>query len=308
MPGIGIILNPHSRSNRKNPDRIKRLGFIVGDKGSCKMTQDILDIPAIIHEFKEKKIDILGISGGDGTNHCTLTTMIEEYGDTPLPKIAFLRGGTMNAIPNALGIHGSPEQILSNLIIKYHNDELFETTKVNLLNVNGKYGFLFGNGLISRFIELFYRNKTGPLGAFWLFAKVTVGILINSLTARELTERFNAKVVVDGKEWRFKNFVFVGGGTMEDFVFGFKPFYRARSKADHFQLIGGAGSPFQVLSSLRKILFSKPPNRRFYEDDIAKEVDIYTDKPQHYMVDGDMQEETSHINLKIGPLLEIIIR
>ena len=98
MSGIGIILNPHSRSNRQNPERIKRLGFIVGDKGSCKLTNDIRDLPEIVHEFREKQIDILGISGGDGTNHCTLTTFINEYKDTPLPTIAFLRGGTMNAI------------------------------------------------------------------------------------------------------------------------------------------------------------------------------------------------------------------
>lgn len=308
MSGIGIILNPHSRSNRKNPERIKRLGFIVGEKGSCKLTKDIMDIPEIIHEFKEKKIDILGISGGDGTNHCTLTTLINEYGDAPLPKIAFLRGGTMNAIANALGIHGSPEQILSNLIFKYHEEQEFETTQVNILNVNGKYGFLFGMGLISRFIERYYENKGGPLAAFWLFVKVGFETLFNCGRAPEMYERFDAQVTVDGKSWDFKNYTFIDAGTMESFCFGFKPLYNARKKPDYFHVMGCTATPRGVLSTLPRTLLSKPQLKKYYEDSIAQKVTIKLNKPMTYMMDGDMQAAIDVINLEIGPRVTIIIR
>lgn len=307
MPGIGIILNPHSRSNRKNPERIKRLGFIVGDKGSCQQTQDIADIPTIIHEFKEKDIEILGISGGDGTNHCTMTTLINEYGDKPLPKIAFLRGGTMNAIANALDIHGSPEQILSNLILKYHEEQKFETSEVDLLNVNGLYGFLFGNGLISRFINLYYKNKSGPLGAFLLLNRVMFGAVCGLPLARELTERFDAEVTVDGQKWGYKNFVFIDAGTMESFCFGYRPFYRARTKPGYFQVMGCSANPRQVLAGFPRILMGKPPKRN-YEDSLARDVQIRLAKPQDYMLDGDMQPVTDHISIKTGPRLTFIIR
>ena len=110
MAGIGIILNPKARSYKHNPGRMERLGFIVGDKASCHATQDVLDVEALAKEFKEKEIEILGISGGDGTNHVTLTTFINVYGDKPLPKVAFLRGGTMNNVANALGVKGLPEK------------------------------------------------------------------------------------------------------------------------------------------------------------------------------------------------------
>ena len=308
MSGIGIVLNPHSRSNRKNPERIKRLGFIVGDKGSCRQTHDVLDIPAIIHEFKEKDIDILGISGGDGTNHCTLTTLIKEYGDKPLPKIAFLRGGTMNAIANILGIHGSPEQILSNLILKYHEDQPFETTEVDLVNVNGKYGFLFGNGLASRFIELYYENKGGPAHAFALLLKMIFSTMFNTAISRKLCERYSARVVVDGHDWGFKNFVLIGAGTVESFNFGFKPLYRARSKPGYFQIIGGSGTPRQILRGFPLILLSRLPARKYYEDSMAKEVELFLEEPQSYMFDGDIQEPTKHISMKTGPRITVIVR
>lgn len=308
MPGIGIVLNPHSRSNRKNPERIKRLGFIVGDKGSCRATHDIMDIPSIVHEFKEKKIDILGISGGDGTNHCTLTTFINEYGETPLPKVAFLRGGTMNTIANDLNIHGSPEQILSNLIIKYHEDIPFETTEVDLMDVNGKFGFLFGNGLISRFIERYYENKGGPLSAFWLFSKVAFETAFNTRKAQEMYERYDAEITIDGKKWDFKNFTFIDAGTMESFGFGFRPLYRARTKPGQFQIMGCAATPRKVVKSLPRILMGKDQSHKYYEDSMGKEAEIRLSKPQTYMVDGDLQEATDLIKLKIGPRLQIIVK
>src|SRR3989338_9471201 len=91
MPGIGVILNPYSRSNRKNPGRAERLGFIVGDKGSCHATRDISDVERFAQEFKERGVEILGLSGGDGTYQRTLTTFVKIYGETPLPQIALYR-------------------------------------------------------------------------------------------------------------------------------------------------------------------------------------------------------------------------
>jgi len=308
MPGIGIILNPHSRSNRKNPERITRLGFIVGDKGACKQTQDLKDLPEIVHEFKERKIDILGISGGDGTNHCTLTTFINEYKDTPLPKVAFLRGGTMNAIANALDIHGSPEQILSNLILKYHEDQPFDTTEVDLLNVNGKYGFIFGNGLLSRFIDVFYKNKGGPFSAFSLLSKVIFGSYFNTRFTCDLAERFDAEVLIDGEPWRFKNFTFMDAGTMDHFSFGVRPLYRARSKPGFFQMMGFSGSPRDIVNSFPRILLRKPQKSKYYEDTMGQRAEIKLEKPQAYMVDGDMQPASDHIILEAGPRLTVIVR
>ncbi|HPM41898.1 MAG TPA: sphingosine kinase, partial [bacterium] len=69
MSGIGIILNPHSRSNRKNPERIKQLGFIVGDRGSCHATETLDQVRDLAREFRNRGVEVLGISGGDGTNH-----------------------------------------------------------------------------------------------------------------------------------------------------------------------------------------------------------------------------------------------
>ncbi len=308
MAGIGIILNPKARSYKHNPGRMERLGFIVGDKGSCHATQDVLDVEALAREFKEKNIEILGISGGDGTNHVTLTTFIDVYGDKPLPKIAFLRGGTMNNVANALGIKGLPEKLLANLIYKYHAGEEFNTTEADLINVNGKYGFLWGIGVISRFIEEYYRSqKKTPLNAGKLLVKFLFSALFHTGFILRMCERFDAKVMVNGQEWAFKNYVSLHAGTIETFGLHFDPFHRAREKAGFFHLIGMSAVPRHLLIGFPWIFMRKKVPSENYVEDIASDVTIELEYPMTHQLDGDVQLATDRIIMKTGPRLTIII-
>ena len=116
MSGIGIITNPHSKLNKRNPARSALLGYILGEKGTLEVTNSLEDIGRVAREFKERRIGLLAINGGDGTICRTLTAFIKEYGTAPMPKVALLRGGTINVLANNLGIRGSPEQILYRLV------------------------------------------------------------------------------------------------------------------------------------------------------------------------------------------------
>ena len=79
MSGIGVISNPKSRKNKKDPELMKKLGYILGDNGISYQTNTIDDIYKVAEEFRKKKIDILCINGGDGTNHVTLSVFLQVY-------------------------------------------------------------------------------------------------------------------------------------------------------------------------------------------------------------------------------------
>src|SRR6516165_1310510 len=112
VPGIGLITNPRSRVNQRDPGRALRLSYLVGRHGNAEATRSLDDLYRVCEEFKKERIDVLGISGGDGTLHHTLTAMIKTYADQPLPRIAILRGGTMNTVANSLGIKGETGKLL----------------------------------------------------------------------------------------------------------------------------------------------------------------------------------------------------
>lgn len=310
MPGLGIILNPYSRSNRQNPDRIKHLGFIVGDKGSCHATDTLDQVGELAHEFKERGVDILGISGGDGTNHKTLSTFLEVYGDTPLPRIALLRGGTMNNLAGQLGIRGSPESILSNLILKYHEDESFNETKINMIRVNGLYGFLFGMGLISRFIDIYQDVEKGPTPArgAWLLGRAVISSSINGKMAQHLSERFDAELYIDGRRMPFKNYMMIFSGTMETLGFNFRPLYRATSVPGQFQTVAISATGRQLLFTFPNALLARPANSEHYIDEMGSRMVLKLVKPMSYTIDGDSPESPSdHIEITTGPLLTFVV-
>src|SRR3954470_24188970 len=120
MSGIGVIVNPRSRSNVKDPAAADRLARALGDHGVVRAAGDKEELFRIAEDFRKLKIDVLGISGGDGTNYVTLTGFLEVYEDEPLPALAFLRGGTFNTVANAVGVpRGKPDGLLAKLITRY---------------------------------------------------------------------------------------------------------------------------------------------------------------------------------------------
>lgn len=310
MPGIGVIINPHSRSHRRDPSKADRLGFIVGDKGSCHTTHTLKDVEDLASEFRDRNIEILGISGGDGTIHKTLTSFIKIYENKPLPKIALLRGGTMNNLANTLNIKGMPERILSNIILKYHGDVPFVETEIDLMRVNNDYGFLFGAGLVSRFIEIYNRHSNGdptPWFAFKLLTKSVLSSIFLTKLSLHLCERVDAKITMDGKPAPFKNYMMLIAGTTESLGLHFTPLYRARSVPGQFQLVAISTTPRRLLASFPAAILGRPADSDDYYDVVGSRAVIEYANPQKYVVDGDLPEETSRIEISVAQRLKIIV-
>jgi len=120
VPGIGVIYNPRSGRNLRDPRAAQRLTRTLGDHGVVREAQSIDQLYRVAEDFKRLEIDVLGISGGDGTNGVTITGFLDVYQGSALPQIAFLRGGTMNTVANAVGVgRGKPEGLLDRLIQAY---------------------------------------------------------------------------------------------------------------------------------------------------------------------------------------------
>lgn len=308
MPGIGVILNPHSKRNKKDPSHMKRMGFIVGDKASCKATEDLEDLRRVADEFKTRDIDILAISGGDGTNHYTLTTFLQVYGEKPLPKIALLKGGTLNTVATSFGIWGTPEKLLSDLVIKYHEDIPFNTRDAYLLKVNDSYGFIFGIGVIYNFMEVYYSGGTpSPAKAALTLLRAVSSALFNTEFARGLFRRFDAKVTVDGTLWDFRTYSALYAGSINQIGFNFKTFYLVDQVPGHFHAIGFSLPPRSILPHIPKMFLGQPSHCPNFLETAATKMTIELDEPLPYQIDGDLLPAQSRFDIEIGPKLTLII-
>ncbi|MBI2344112.1 MAG: hypothetical protein HYV02_07250 [Deltaproteobacteria bacterium] len=307
MAGIGVILNPHSRSNRHNPERIRRLAFIVGDKGSCHATQDVFDVRTIAEGFAQRAIDVLCISGGDGTIHHTLTAVINVYGSRPLPKIALLRGGTVNNVAGCLKIRGTPESILSQLILQYHSDEPLRTIPLHCIAVEQRYGFLFGNGFVYNFIQDYISvGEGGTKNLLPLVVRMCCSGLFNREYMLQLNLRFDAEVIVDGKRWPFRNYSGIGIATVETCGMGFAPFFLARKETGQCHVVGYSMTPRGVFLEAMRVWLKQIRPHADRCDATAREVVIRTRDPLPYTIDGELYPPTDALVIRCGPVLQIV--
>ena len=143
MAGIGVITNPHSRRNRRNPKLAQQLACILGEQGTLEMPHDLAALDKVARLFLEREVEVVAINGGDGTNHRVLSALLRVYGEHPLPIIAMLRGGTMNTAAHGLGITGRPQALLGQLTSLYAGGSPLPLTERNLVLVDDNAGFIF---------------------------------------------------------------------------------------------------------------------------------------------------------------------
>ena len=287
MPGIGVINNPYSRKNKKNPDHMNSLGHIVGSQGTAVATKKVQDLDEMMRLFKKQEIDILAINGGDGSNSHALTAMIKPSGDQPLPKIGLLRGGTMNIAANSCKIKGTPTGLMMNLVKKYREGEAFETVWRDTLDVEGRCGFVFGNGFIHAFLEALYE---GDKKTVWttnkLFWRTCGSAITGSDFAKQLFARVHARVWADGKPLAHTTFSAIAASTVEQIGLNFKPFYRSQEKPHSFHLLGAICSPLRFAAALPKVYTARKVSEKKLLEMVASEVHIESDKPVVYTLAG----------------------
>jgi len=311
MAGIGIISNGKSKKNKKYPDRVNELRYILGNNGIVRETKTIDELYEAAKEFKEKEIDILCINGGDGTNHVTLTAFVDVYGDKPLPKVAILRAGTLNTVATSLNIYGKSSDILLNIIKKYNSGEPFNITKRNLLKVNGnQYGFIFGNGVIYNFLKVYYKDEEkSPFSAAVLLMKSVAKGIYNK------KDPLFKKVVVEVEEegdvvWRHHSFLTIGAMTVREIGLNFVAAPRALEDPNKFHLFAVKTGVFGVIKSFpNMLLLRRGLLKDVVEEKILNKVTIKSLKgPLPYTIDGDMHSPVQNLTIETGPRLDMIIK
>jgi diacylglycerol kinase family enzyme len=308
VPGIGVINNPHSRKNVKHPDRMDSLGHIVGTKGTSAATQEVRDIDGMARLFCEQDIDILAVNGGDGSASLVLTAMLRAYKDKPLPKVAMLRGGTMNNVANSCGIKGTPAGPMMNLVEKYRRGAPFETTFRDTLKIEDRYGFIFGNGFIVEFLEALYGSgKKTPFTTAKLLARGAVSGVTGGSFAKKLFERINARVILEGKKIDYTRFSALAAATVREIGLRFKPFFRCEEKAGSFHVLAAISSPFSMVMSLRKAYMGRKISEKRMVEFVASEMVIESKKPIKYTLDGEVYQTGNTLKVNMGPRLELVV-
>jgi diacylglycerol kinase (ATP) len=310
LGGIGVITNPRSRQNLRNPRLARQLGYILGEKGTFAQPTDLDALAATARMFRDHQIDVLCINGGDGTMHTALTAMVKAYDGKPLPRVALLRSGTMNTVAHGLGIRASAAEFLDYVVQRYHADAPMPTVRRNLLDVDGQqYGFLFGNGLIARFLEVYYEGgEPTPVKAVWLLIRASLSAAVGGKLIQRLTTPYVGSVEVGGQRWEPTRYLTVAAGTVDDIGVGFRPFWKAPRHPGSMHALGIATlNAMDVVRELPRIYRAKQVQHPDFLDEVCQELVLRSEEPISYMVDGDFHRGGQVLTVRIGPPVDFVV-
>ena len=345
MSGIGIIFNPRSGRNLRDPRAARRLMRTLGDHGVIREAGSIDELYRVAEDFRSLDIDVLGISGGDGTNGVTITGFIDVYGGSALPHIAFLRGGTMNTTANSVGVRRDrPEGLLDRLIRAYaaRASEPLQSVERHVLKVRGepasprsaradadaapasilpsskstppplaeKYGFTFGTGVVCGYLAEYYAGgNPSPRVAAKTLLRGIGSAIVGGEMIRRMAEPFRGTVELDdGTIWDERDYLSVAGGTIDQIGLNFRPFHRYDETPGRFHILGIHTSPMGFVGQLPRIWRAQPMQPGHTYSATTTSVTIRSPKsPMRYQVDGDLHECTGPLHVSIGPRVRIVV-
>lgn len=253
----------------------------------------------------------LGINGGDGTTHQVLTAFEEVREGRPFPRIALLRGGTMNNVTDSFKIRGTPKRILGRLCDTVERGEAPKLAQRCALAVDDdekrRLGFIFGTGLMARFLKAYYaEGETSPLTAAWMAARLCTSVALQG----ELYERLSGKEIhhlqADGETWLEKELLCLMCATTEEIGLGLSPFTSTGRNPDRFCAIAVEGPMLAIVTALPAIWRASAMTMRGFEERLPQRLEVKLPRKFDYTIDGDLYV-ADKLTLSLGPRLELFI-
>ncbi len=235
-PCVGILANPLSGRNRKNPEFISA----VTDRNPEILLRNVQtpeDINTALMEFGTLNIDILVISGGDGTVQAVLTDLFCHTPFAKQPQIMVLAGGTTNMIAADIGVLGNQEQAINRLsqwIKTGHGTVSKKQRAIIRLLVPGhelKYGMFFGTGSISQGTAYYHRNlHSKKLSGFPGICMTVIRFLWAFLFQHnQFATPTPITLHLNNHQFPKEDFMLLFVSTLDRLLFGLKPFWGTES-------------------------------------------------------------------------------
>lgn len=316
-----LIHNPNSRKNAQDHGQFVRMARRkMGD--FCVSALNDSHLPAHLTDLKSKGVDLIAISGGDGTVSACLTTIANIYHDVPLPAVAILPSGNTNLIAGdvGFGLHGAeaidrllrPEGLRScirtPIRLSWPEDER--------PSVLGMFGGCTGYARAVRIAHSPSVLKFAPhdLAVFFTLFSSMASLLFRR--SRESWMRgdelsWSAKNgAVTGTEADDCSFLFMAT-ALEKLSHGIWPFWNAASDVnDGFRFLNVRAFPKNLLGACFNLLRGQAPDwLRSHEDYVsaeAKEMLLKTDSD--FVLDGEVFPAPvgGHIKLEEGPAFRFV--
>lgn len=299
----GLIANPHARQHRKRPALLGAYGELPGV--SAHVTSTLDDLPAACAALAEARPPLIAIAGGDGSLSLAISGLRAVWGDEPLPPIVPLMGGTMNMVANSIGLPSDPLATMRRLLDA--PVAALPRHRRDTLVAEGRTGFIFGIGLVTNFLEVYYDGpRTGPVKAAEVLARAVVAVVKRNALYHRLFRRQPASLQLDALPPDAADWTAVLVQTIENLGIGFRPMYRAYAEPGRFHVLATDMSAVQLVNHLPLIFRGRPWPHAGMRDRLAERLQLEVSDEAMYTLDGELYSFRGRLDVVAGPSVEFV--
>lgn len=261
---IGVLYNPLGGTNR----RARRSLRDAFGSDPTLVFRDAVDSESAAHalrEMAERQVDVVAISGGDGTISAALNTLLANSPFERMPLLAVLRGGTANMTAGDVGLVGGQNRALRALIERTRRGgaglSLAARPALRVDPGDGRaavHGFFFGAAAISQGIDYCKRrvHSLGLRGEIGPGLTLLRFVLAVARGERRVVSPVPLGVTVDGAWLGSFDCAIAYVTTLERMVLGMRPYWGSEAAPLHFS--AARASPRHWLRALPGVLRGRP--------------------------------------------------
>jgi diacylglycerol kinase family enzyme len=174
--------------------------------------------------------------------------------------------------------------------------------------VEDHVGFLFGNGLVTRMLTVYYGgSEPSPWKAFRLLLRAVVSTIFGGAFIKRLIAPISMEVELDGRSLPHRQWLCLMAGTVEDIGMRFRPFTRVARHPGCLEVMG-------IACSVTRLLMLLPAMRRarLMEDpdvtiELGKRLVMRSPDPIPYTIDGDSFPGNNELVIEVGPRVQLVV-
>lgn len=253
--------------------------------------------------------DAVVLAGGDGSYMAGVSALARAAraaGEgARLPDLALAPGGTVCTVARNWGLSGDRAAYADRLLDAIVRGDAIRTARPSL-SVGDRVGFIFGAGLVARFIEVYEaRGAGGYGGAARIVSRVFAGSLVGGRLARRVLTPVPCTLEVDGARTDLDRASLVCASVVRDLGLSMKVCYRAAESAERFHLVATPLGPRALGPQMPLVLAGRPLLGRRVDALAAHAVLRFSPGEGAYVLDGDLLRG-DEVHVRPGPLLSVL--
>lgn len=287
-----VVHNPRARLGRKQPDLPSQLERALRGTGTVEGPdgQDALD--EAMRRARSRGVTGIALLGGDGTGHRVATAVMRAWPDAPPPELMWLHGGTMNTVSRSMGQRGRPLAQLGAWVEERLGGPRLLRTRRWPLQVDGtQHGFLFGIGIVPRFIEAYEADgRPSPLRAAATLTRAVASAFTGGSFAQAFFRGISAEAITDGEVWPRRSWRILTAGAVDQIGLSFRPFPGVLDHPGKLHVFASASPPVAFCLDLIPLRFGRPARHPLAHDRVCQRLVLRADEPLRYNLDGDLYD------------------